>query len=430
MQARIGNRLLLVGTAHISAKSVKEVREAIRKFKPDIVAVELCRDRYRAILQKHRWENTSVIDVIKTGKGFLVLIQTFLAMTQRKLGKELGVEPGSEMLAAISEARKAGIHVALVDRKITTTFRRAWRSMTLREKLRLAWHSMKALVGYDRALEEEEIDLDELMKEDVISMMMEELRSFVPNATIALIDERDMYIAKRLKDSSEAPGKSIKPILTRPPLLRSLKDKSKEKEILLKRKKKRIKKLPRPPRKVLGVVGAGHLSGIKRYLKEPEKLPEISELDSLPKKRISILKLFGFLIPILFAAMFAYLIFFGEWEKVKNMFFWWFMINGICSAIGALAAKGHPASIAASFLAAPFTSLNPSIGAGWVAGYVEAKIRNPTVSDVRKLSTIETFSEFFNNRFIRVLMVMALANLGSMIGTIVAFPYITSIFLS
>jgi pheromone shutdown protein TraB len=432
MQERVGKKILLVGTAHISAKSVEEVREAIRKFKPDIVAVELCKDRYKALIQKNRWEKTSVIDVIRSGKGFLVLIQTFLAMTQRKMGKELGVEPGSEMLAAIQEARKAGIQVALVDRKITTTFRRAWGSMTFREKLRLAWHSMKALVGYDRALEEEgeEFDLEELMKEDVITMMMEELRSFVPNATYALIDERDMFIAKRIKQSSEAPAREIKGFMARYPFMRTLKDKKKESEARAERGERKIKKLPKPPRKVIGVVGAGHLKGIRSYLEGKKELPEISTLTTVPKKRFSVLKTIGYLIPILFAVMFVYLIFFGEWEKLKEFLFWWFMINGICSAIGTVAAKGHPASIAAAFLAAPFTSLNPSIGAGWVAGYVEAKIRNPTVQDVRKLSTIESFGEFFNNKFIRVLMVMALANLGSMIGTVVAFPYITSIFLS
>jgi len=423
MQARIGRNILLVGTAHISEKSVKEVREAIKKYKPDLVAVELCRDRYHALVRKRRWEKTTVIDVIKSGKGFLVLIQTFLAMAQRKMGKEFGVEPGSEMLAAINEAHKAGIPVVLADRRITTTFRRAWRAMSFTEKMKLVWHSMKALVGYDRAMEEQEIDLDELMKEDVISMMMEELRSFIPNATYALIDERDMYISKCIIISTDSELQDLKSILAKRRPQRRLKNK--DKAVL-----KKEKKVVHPPRKVVAVVGAGHMSGIKKHLKEPKKLPEISELNKVPKKRISILKLFGYMIPILFAAMFVYLFIFGEWGKAQNMFFWWFVINGICSAVGAAAARGHIASIGTAFLAAPFTSLNPTIGAGWVAGYVEAKLRNPTVEDVKLLSQTETFGDFFNNRFIRVLMVMALANLGSMIGTIVAFPYITKIFLS
>ncbi|UCH89456.1 MAG: TraB/GumN family protein [Thermoplasmata archaeon] len=432
MQTKVGDRILLVGTAHISEKSVEEVRKAITDYKPDIVAVELCKDRYIALRNKRRWENTSVIDVLRSGKGFLVLIQTFLAMIQRRLGKELGVEPGSEMLAAIKEARKADIEVALVDRKITVTFRRAWRSMTIGEKFKLVWHSMKALVGYDRALEEEEIDLEELMKEDMISMMMEELRNFIPHATYALIDERDMYIAKQIKTSAEANESDLKPIIARKPKkkLRSLKNKKKDLELKQAEKKKIKAELKPAPRKVLAVVGAGHLKGIKKHLEKPEKIPELSELEKVPPKRISILKLIGWLIPILFFAMFAWLLYTGEWWKMQEMFLWWFLINGICSAIGALAAKGHPLTIGTAFVAAPFTSLNPAIGAGWVAGYVEAKVRNPTVKDVRELSTVETLKEFFNNSFIRVLMVMALANVGSMVGTIIAFPYITSIFLS
>ena len=423
MQERIGKSILLVGTAHISEKSVKEVRAAIKKFKPDLVAVELCSDRYKALTRKQRWEKTSVIDVIRSGKGFLVLIQTFLAMTQRKMGKELGVEPGSEMIAAIKEARKMGIPVVLADRKITVTFRRAWRSMSFSEKLKLVWYSMKALVGYDRALEEEEIDLDEIMDEDFISMMMDELRSFIPNATYALIDERDMYIAKGIVISRNSDLEEVKTILAKRRPLRRLKDKTKV-------KMKKDRKLNVPPRKVVAVVGAGHMKGIKNHLKDPEKLPELSELNKVPKKRISLMKVFGYLIPVLFITMFIYLFYFGEWGKAQNIFFWWFIINGICSAVGAAAAKGHPASIGTAFLAAPFTSLNPTIGAGWVAGYVEAKLRNPTVEDIKALSKTETFSDFFNNKFIRVLMVMALANLGSMIGTLVAFPYITRIFLS
>jgi pheromone shutdown protein TraB len=430
MQKRFGKQILLVGTAHISEKSVAEVREAINQFKPDLVAVELCKDRYKALMNKRRWENTSVIDVIRSGKGFLVLIQTFLAMIQRRLGKELGVEPGSEMLAAMKEARKFNIPVVLVDRNITITFRRAWRSMTIREKFKLVWHSMKALVGYDRVLEEEEFDLEEIMNEDVISMMMEELRSFVPNATYALIDERDIYIAKRIQTSSEAPSSELKTILAKRPPQRRLK---KDKKIIKKKqpiKARDVEDIKEPPRKVLAVVGAGHLKGITKHLEKPTQLPGLTELERIPGKRISILKLIGWLIPIMFFAMFAWLIYTGEWWKMQNIFLWWFLINGICSAIGTVAAKGHPASIGTAFLAAPFTSLNPAIGAGWVAGYVEAKVRNPTVKDIRELSNIEAFSEFFNNRFIRVLMVMALANLGSMIGTIIAFPYITSIFLS
>jgi pheromone shutdown-related protein TraB len=182
-------------------------------------------------------------------------------------------------------------------------------------------------------------------------------------------------------------------------------------------------------KRVLAVVGAGHLNGIKKSLMKPEKLPDLKILEELPKKRISIMKTIGYLIPILFGLLFVYLIIFAKWDVLLQVLFVWFIVNGICSAIGAAIALGHPLTILAAFLAAPFTSLNPTIGAGWVAGYVEVKVRAPTVKDIRKLSTVETMRDFFGNRVIRLLMVMALANLGSMVGTFLAGYYIGDIVL-
>jgi pheromone shutdown protein TraB len=452
MEKLVSDNIILIGTAHVSKKSVEEVESAIIKYKPDIVAVELDEKRYQAITKKHKWEKTSVLEVIKTGKGFLLLVQTFLAMIQRKLGKEFGVEPGAEMIVAIKTAKKHEILVALVDRDITITFKRAWRLMTMREKLRLFWYSMKALIGYDRLEEELEAELEKerkeketkqektkdgekqsdskeaalsrLMQEDVISALMEELRKVVPNATKALIDERDQYISRKISgyvDGRENrfikfKKRKFRVIKGRAPKVRKIKSSSTKLEG---EKKKRV----------LAVVGAGHMSGIKKNLSHPEKLPELSSLEEVPRKRISILKSVGYLIPILFAALFLYLLYYAKWETLIQVLLAWFLINGICSAIGAAIALGHPLTILTAFLAAPFTSLNPTIGAGWVAGYVEVKLRGPNVKDIRKLSTIETMKDFFGNRVIKVLMVMALANLGSMIGTFIAWYYIGDLVL-
>ena len=427
----MNDNIILIGTAHVSKKSVVEVRNAIEKYKPEIVAIELCDKRYQAITKKNQWEKMNIMEVIKTGKGFLLLVQTFLAMIQRKLGKEFGVEPGSEMLMAISEAKKYQLKIALVDRDITITFKRAWRLMTVREKLRIFWYSMKALIGYDRIEEEleEELEkkekemgkdkeknkekdskeaaLDRLMQEDVISALMEELRTVVPNATKALIDERDQYISKKIYGYMD--GKKISKV---PKATTHSSD----------------KKVNRKHR-VLAVVGAGHLNGINKNLQKPERLPKLSTLTEVPRKRVSILKTIGYLIPILFITLFIYLLYFGKWDVLFQVLLAWFLINGICSAIGAALAFGHPLSIITAFFAAPLTSLNPAIGAGWVAGYVEVKVRTPTVKDIRSLSTIETMKEFFSNKLIRVLMVMALANLGSMIGTFIAAYYIGNLVL-
>jgi len=383
LQVKVNDNIILIGTAHISKDSVKEVKEAIEKYKPDIVAVELCKRRYDAITKKDKWESTPVTQLLKSNNAYLMLAQTFLSSIQRKLGKEYGVEPGSEMIAAMKEAKKHDLEVALVDRDISITLKRAWRKMGIREKFRLTWEFLKAMLGFgDEELED--MDLKKLMDQDVISALMEEFGEIAPSATDVLIHERDEYIAKKILDESKKGG-------------------------------------------VVAVVGAGHLKGIKNHLEKKKLDVDLKDLEFVPKKRFSILKAIGYAIPVLFAVLIVYAILTKGTDLALWMFFYWFIINGICSAIGTLIARGHPLSIATAFVAAPITSLNPAIAAGWVAGYVEAKLRTPVVKDFKDLSKIDSLRDFLNNRVIRLLMVVALANVGSMIGTIVAFPYIANL---
>ncbi len=381
MKAVVNDRLVLVGTAHVSKASVEEVEEAIKEHKPDVVAVELDEKRYEVLMNKKKWEETPITDMIRGGKAFFFLAQVFLASIQRRLGKEFGAEPGSEMLAAIRSAESKAIKVELVDRDITITMRKAWRTMGIREKFRLFWEFSKAMVGYS---DEEEIDLEEIMNEDAITMMIEELSKIAPSVTRILVYERDAYIAKKLSALSEES-------------------------------------------KVVAVVGAGHLKGIQENLKDIDDTPSFEELNAVPKKRIRLGRAIAYAIPILFFALLGWLVYSGlttrdpeYWDNLKRVMLTWFLINGVFSAIGAALARGHPYSIATAFLAAPFTSLNPAVAAGWFAGAVEAKVRTPTVKDFQDLSTIETTRQFLNNRVIRVLMVAALANIGSVIGTFVA----------
>lgn len=380
MHVKVNDNIILVGTAHISKDSVEEVKQVIEEHKPDIVAVELCKRRYESITKKDQWENTPISKLLNSSNAYLLLAQTFLGSIQRKLGKEYGVDPGSEMIAAMDEAKKQGLDVALVDRDITVTLRRAWKRMGFREKIRLAWEFLKALIGYDEE-ELEEVDLEKLMDQDVISAMMEEFGEIAPSITEVLINERDKYIAKKILEESKKG-------------------------------------------KVVGVVGAGHLNGIQKYLQKEKIDVDLKELEYVPKKRFSILKTIGYTIPVIFAALMVYIFFFGGWEKTLVALGWWFLINGSLSAIGTIIARAHPLTWLTAFVAAPITSLNPAIAAGWVAGYVEAKLRTPVVKDFKELSKLESLRDFWNNKVIRLLMVVALANVGSMIGTFVALPYL------
>ena len=380
MHVKINDNIVLVGTAHISKDSVKEVKRVIEEFKPDIVAIELCQRRYDAITKKDKWENTPVTQLLKGNNSYLLLAQTFLSSIQRKLGKEYGVEPGSEMIAAMKEAEKHKLEVALVDRDISVTLKRAWRKMGFREKFRLVWEFLKAIVGYDEE-EMEDLDLKKLMDQDVISTLMEEFKEIAPSVSDVLINERDKYISKKILDESKKG-------------------------------------------KVVAVVGAGHLKGIQEHLKRKKLDVDLEELDYVPKKRFSILKGLGYAIPVIFAVLIIYIYTNFGLDQTLDALKWWILINGSFSAVGTAIARGHPFSIITAFFAAPITSLNPAIAAGWVAGYVEFKMRKPVIRDFKALSKIDSFKDFWNNRVIRLLMVVALANVGSMIGTFVALTYI------
>ncbi|MFE3846133.1 TraB/GumN family protein [Thermoplasmatota archaeon] len=383
MHEKINDRIILVGTAHISKDSIIEVKEAIERYKPDIVAVELCKRRHESIINKDKWENTPITSLLKSNNAYFMLAQTFLSSIQRRLGKDQGVEPGSEMIAAINEAKKNNLKIALVDRDISITLKRAWKKMGFIEKIRLTWEFLKAIVGYEEE-DLDQIDLKEMMNQDIISTMMEEFGEIAPSVSEVLVHERDKYIAKKILNESKKG-------------------------------------------KVVAIVGAGHLKGIKEYLKKNMLDIDLKKLDYVPKKRFSIIKSIGYIIPIGFALLIIYAFYFKGIDLALEMFIYWFIINGVFSAIGTAIARGHPLSIITAFIAAPITSLNPAIAAGWVAGYVEAKLRTPVIKDFKGLSKIDSLKDFWNNRVIRLLMVVALANLGSMIGTIVAFPYIASL---
>jgi len=383
LYVKASNNIILVGTAHISKDSVEEVKKVIEQEKPDIVAIELCQRRYDAITKKQKWEETPINKLLKGGNAYLLLAQTFLGSIQRKLGKDYGVEPGSEMIQAMKEAKKHKLAVALVDRDISVTLRRAWRKMGFREKFRLTWEFLKAILGYDEE-EIEDLDLEKLMDQDVISSMMEEFGQIAPSVTDVLIHERDEYIAKKILKEAEKG-------------------------------------------KVVAVVGAGHLKGIQEHILNPNPKTDLKELEFVPKKRINIMKTIGYAIPIFVIILMVYIFYTGSIEKGVDALKWWFLINGSLSALGTLIARGHILSILTAFVAAPITSLNPAIAAGWVAGYVEAKLRTPTVKDFKDLSKLDSLKSFWKNRVIKLLLVVALANVGSMIGTFIALPYLINL---
>ena len=368
----------IVGTAHVSAKSVDEVRTAIDEYHPDIVAVELDQARYSALTKQAR--DPTVSDVLEVKNFNQLLIQWLLSYLQRKIGVDVGVEPGAEMKAAIQESEQRGIQVALVDRDIRLTLLRFWQSLGVFGKIKMFYALIVSIAEVDQV---GEIDIEGLKNQDMIDMVMEEFRKFSPKGAMALIDERDAYIAHKLidlKNSREG--------------------------------------------KVLAVVGAGHRQGIERFLTDPKTLPPMESLTREPKK-FPWSMVFGVGVTILFLFLLLAIAFSGVGLNILiEAFIFWVLIHGILAAIATLAVGGHPYSALTCFCVAWMTSLNPLLHAGWIAAYVEARVRKPPVSDFRKIYETESLREMARIPLFKVVVVAAAANLGSLLGTILYFIFL------
>jgi len=374
------NEVIIVGTAHISKKSQDEVRETILEKKPDIIGVELDKGRYDNIIDKDAWKNKDIYKIIREGKSHMFLASVLLSNFQKRLGEELGTTPGAEMLEAIELAGESS-ELALLDRDINITFKRAWKNMSWKEKLKILYSILFSFLEEGEEINEEMIE--KIKEEDMLTSMLEELSEEIPNVKGTLIDERDAYIAGKIKET-----------------LRGKEDK-----------------------RMVAVVGAGHMKGIVSNL---DKDVKIDDLESITKGR-SYLKVIMWAVPLVFISLLVWGFYAHGSEVTVTMLKRWFLINGTLSAIGALLALGHPISAIVSFIVAPFTSLNPTIAAGWFAGLSEAYLRRPKVKDFEDLSDIKSTWDLWRNKITRTLLVVAFANLGSTIGTLIALPYLASL---
>lgn len=378
-----GKTIFLVGTAHISKKSVDIVREVIEKENPDAIAVELCEQRKTALLNEKRWDETEITDVIKSGRTQLFLSQLFLANFQRKLGDKVGVKPGVEMLEAVKIGHERGIKVELVDRDVKTTLTRAQQQIGFVEKLRLLYSILGGLLKGEDITEEA---IEELKDKDVISELLDELSKNVPSLKNTLVDERDKYIAYKILQSDA--------------------------------------------KKIVAVIGAGHVQGVTKILENTQEKTDLKKqiklLETVEKKK-GRMKYVAYAIPVLFFFIVLWSFLRHDIGFTLSLLTSWFLINGTLSAIGAALALAHPLSIATAFVVAPITSLNPTIAAGWFAGFVELKMRKPRVKDFNGMFKLNRIRDYWGNRITRILLVIVFANLGSSAGTVIALPYLAAL---
>ena len=374
---RDGVDYALLGTAHVSRTSAEAVRRLVESGHYDAVAIELCESRLNAMSDPDNWRNLNIFAILREGKGGMMMASLALGAYQRRIAEQLGIEPGSEMKAAIESAESAGLPVQIIDREIGTSLKRAIGGLSLWRR----WVMINGMIFSMFSREEvSEDDIERLKQGDIMTETFSEFSQNAPELYQALIHERDAYMAARLRQQNA----------------------------------------DHSGRRVLAVLGAGHLAGTARALTaDNDPAATIAELDQPPPPS-KILKTIPWL--ILVAVLTGFAIGFSRspelgWSLVLS----WVVINGTLSALGALIARAHPLTILTALVAAPLTSLNPTIGAGMVTGAVEAWLKKPRVGDFEALrDDVARLSGWFKNRVSHVFVVFFLSNLGSVAGTWIA----------
>ncbi len=370
--------LKIIGTAHVSQESVEEVKDAIYEHQPDVVAIELDRGRYTKLKQEmmgiEQDDTISVTKIIKENKVGLFFTTTLLSYFQSKVGAELDVAPGSEMIGAIEASEDLGIPIALIDRDITITLQRALNKMGFMEKAKFMVSLIASVFGYG---DDEDVDVEELKNPDNLDELMEMFKDEAPSVHEVLVHERDAYLAGSIM---------------------------------------RI-----PQDHVIAVVGAGHKPGIERYLDNPETLPNLRDLEVIKEKNgIPWAKIILALIPILFVVIF-FLAYFSGINITWNIYEF-IAISMIMGFIGSILSGSKIQSAIVGGLVAPLTIIHPLLAAGWFSGLCEAKFRKVRQSDIKNLAHVESFKDLWHNNIFRILLVVIGTNLGVSIATLVILP--------
>lgn len=375
--------VVLVGTAHVAASSVAEVEQTIRGRRPAKVLVELDPRRLEALKDPEAWQKTDIVRIIREGKQHLFLLQLYLASVQAQMGRQTGIAPGAELLRAVQVADEVGAEVVLIDRDIAVTLKRGFGGLGFWTRMRLFYNLWTELMT-PAAAEPGKLDVEALLKSDAITQMTEDFARVAPSIKVALIDERDEYMAAHIAEQAAAT----------------------------------------PSGGVVAVVGAGHLAGIKARLASttPPTAATRAVLDQLPPPKLTVGKVIGWAIPLAIVGFFVYLGVTGRFLELRDQAIAFVLITGGFSALGCILALGHPIAVAVAFVAAPIGVLHPLLATGWFAGLAQAWLRKPTVADFQAIKQIETFRQFWANGVVRVLLVTALTNVGAMVSTAIVIP--------
>lgn len=373
---------ILVGTAHVSQESIALVREVLSREKPDCVCVELDAQRYAALSQQQHWQDLDLRAVIRQRHLGTLIVNLVLASYQKKLGGQLGVLPGTELLAATRVAQEQGIPFVLCDREVRVTLQRAWRSAPFLKKMLLLSSLVASLFDTTPVSEE---TLRAMRRQDALSALLDDLGEALPTLRTVLIDERDRYMAQKIR---EAAGK-----------------------------------------RVVAVVGAAHVQGLRRLLLAPQQQEDLAPLTVVPPAS-PWWQWLGWTIP---STIVAALLLIG-WQQglaaAGQNVVYWVLASGLPSALGALCALAHPVTILTAFLAAPVTTLSPVLGVGHITALVQAYMQPPMVREFQSVADdIRSCKQWWKNRLLRVFLAFLFPSLGTVLGVWVGgYKIVSSLF--
>ncbi len=373
-----GRELILIGTAHVSRQSAEQVKAVIEAEQPDSVCIELDAQRFQSVTDKSKWKEMDIFKVIKEKKSSLLLMNLAISSFQNRLADQFGIKPGQEMLQGIESAKEVGAELVLADRNIQVTFSRIWSNIGFLGKAQLLTSVFYSIFSSETISEE---DLEKMKSQDTLNAVLNDFTKSFPKLKTPLIDERDQYLAQKIKD---APGQ-----------------------------------------KVVAVLGAAHVPGITKEIHHEHDLKKLAEVP--PKSNWP--KILGWAIPILLVALLA-ITFYNNPAAGIDGTISWVLWTASLGAIGAALAFGHPLAILTAFVGGPVGALHPLLAAGWFSGLMQAYIRRPNVGDFETLSKdVFTLKGFWDNKVTRVLLVVVLTNIGTSAGNIIGGADIIRLFL-
>ena len=374
-------KYFVIGTAHVSQRSVEEVRHVIDEVKPDLVCVELCKPRHDALTKDSAFRDLDIFKVVREGKTLYLLSHLALSSYQRRIGASLGVKPGAELLAAVRTAQELGIPVELIDRDINVTLKRTWANLGLWKRSMLL---SSLLVGWEDDGKGEAVTektVEDLKEPKALSEMLTELGRAVPEVKGPLVDERDQYLASKMTDAGA--GK----------------------------------------KKVVAVVGAAHVPGMTTHIGKPV---DRAQLDKVPPPSL-IWQILKWGIPALFVFAFIW-----GWQKsdttsFSEMMLAWILPTSIGAGAMTLFAGGSIFSIVSALVVAPVAAIHPLLGTGMVVGVVEAWRRKPNVADCERLpDDVQSLRGFWRNPVTRILLIAVASGIGTAVGFWVGFGWVAS----